>query len=82
MIDMVQHPKHYAGNAKCKLCQEPIECIDVAQHHNFNIGNAFKYLWRAGLKDKDAIIQDYEKAIVYINFEIQRLEEHHENGQV
>ena len=41
---------------------------------NFNIGNAFKYLWRAGLKDESKTIQDLEKAIFYIKDEINRLE--------
>jgi len=61
---MVNHPNHY--------CAHPsgIECIEVTRHYNFNVGNAIKYLWRAGLKD-DAV-QDLEKAIWYINDEIKR----------
>ncbi len=37
----------------------------------FNIGNAIKYLWRAGQKDSE--IQDLEKAVWYIKDEINRL---------
>jgi len=40
---------------------------------NFNLGNAVKYLWRAGLKDN--AIQDLQKAIFYINDEIERIKE-------
>ena len=46
-------------------------CLELA---DFNIGNAFKYLWRAGLKDEAKTIQDLEKAIFYIKDEINRLE--------
>ena len=36
----------------------------------FNLGNAIKYIWRADLKGKP--IEDLEKAIWYINREIER----------
>jgi len=39
---------------------------------NFCCGNAIKYVWRAGLKSKDAI-KDLEKAKWYIQREIERL---------
>ena len=47
-----------------------VECIDVAEHYGFSIGNAIKYLWRAGLKG-DAI-EDLKKARWYIDREIQK----------
>lgn len=56
-----------------------IECIDIAEHHDFCIGNAIKYLWRAGLKSEDGIskkekqIEDLKKAIWYIKREIKHL---------
>ena len=62
--DQVNHPKHYQGK---------FECIDVIEDLGlgFNLGSAFKYIWRAG--KKDAIIQDLEKAVWYINREIENL---------
>ena len=42
--DQVNHPKHYTSDPS------GIECIDITRHRNFNVGNAIKYLWRAGLK--------------------------------
>ena len=66
MSDMVNHPKHYNSHPS------GIECITIVRHHDFDIGNAIKYLWRLGLKDetgKDAIdkeIEDCRKAIWYI----------------
>lgn len=69
----VNHPRHY------NVDPSGVECIDIVRHRNFNVGNAIKYLWRAGLKDeKDDVrigqIKDLKKAIFYINDEIQRLE--------
>jgi hypothetical protein len=67
MHDPVQNPVHYTSDPS------GIECIQITRHRNFNIGNAIKYLWRAGLKE-DAKIQDLKKAIWYIEDEIKRLE--------
>ena len=66
--DMVNHPKHYTSDPS------GVECIEITRHRNFNIGNAFKYLWRAGLKDDKKTIEDLKKAIFYISDEINRLE--------
>lgn len=72
--DMVNHPNHYTADPS------GIECIEVVRHRNFNIGNAIKYLWRAGLKkeegleDKQKHIEDLKKAIFYLQDEIFRLE--------
>lgn len=62
--EAVAHPPHY--NAV-----PGIECIAVAQHFNFNLGNAIKYIWRCG--HKGPAVEDLEKARQYINFEIERL---------
>lgn len=71
--DQVNHPKHYTSDPS------GIECIDVTRHRNFNIGNAIKYLWRAGLKEDkdrkliDKQIEDLNKAVWYLVDEIHRL---------
>lgn len=73
--DNVNHPAHYNSHPS------GIECIEIARHHNFNIGNTIKYLWRAGLKseegmeDTDKQIEDLNKAIWYIQDEIKRITE-------
>ena len=67
MPDPVNHPPHYTAHPS------GVECIEITEHYNFNVGNAIKYLWRAGLKTEDAT-QDLRKAAWYINREIQRLE--------
>ena len=65
MADMVNHPPHYTTHPS------GVECIEVTEHFNFCIGNAIKYLWRAGLKDN--ALEDLMKARWYVDREIQRL---------
>lgn len=65
--DAVNHPSHYTSDPS------KIECIQITKHRNFCIGNAIKYLWRAGIKNKSTTIEDLQKAIWYINCEIDRL---------
>lgn len=67
VFDPVNRPKHYTTDPS------GIECIQITRHRNFNIGNAIKYLWRAGLKDENTTIQDLEKALFYIQDEIDRI---------
>lgn len=64
MSDPVNHPDHY------KWHPSGVECIRITEHFNFNVGNAIKYLWRAGWKDSNTHIEDLEKAIWYIQNEI------------
>ena len=64
--DPVNHPPHYTSHPS------GVECVDVAEHYGFNVGNAIKYLWRAGLKG-DAL-EDLRKAEWYVRREIQKRE--------
>jgi hypothetical protein len=68
-MDQVNHPPHYTADPS------GVECIQITRHRNFNIGNAIKYLWRAGLKNENTTIEDLEKSIWYIQDEINRLKE-------
>jgi hypothetical protein len=63
--DLVIHPTHYGGK------DNPYEAIKVieAWEVGFNLGNTLKYISRAGKKDN--IIQDLEKALFYLDREIQ-----------
>ena len=70
--DQVNHPKHYNDHPS------GVECIDIVRHHDFNTGNAIKYLWRAGLKGSDTEIQDLKKARWYIDDKIKQLEKANE----
>lgn len=66
------NPPHYREHPS------GVECIQVTEHMNFCLGNAMKYIWRAGLKG-DAI-EDLKKAAWYLDREIKRLEEENENS--
>ena len=67
-IDMVNSPPHYSWlKEKCGL-----EVIDITRHLDFDLGNAIKYILRAGRK-KDAV-EDLKKAIWYLNDKIKLLE--------
>ena len=67
--ETVNHPIYYNNHPS------GIECIEIVRHHNFNVGNAIKYLWRCGLKDDNPAVQDLQKAIFYIQDEINRIKE-------
>ena len=60
--DVVNHPPHYTNHPS------GVECIQLAEHMGFNLGNALKYIWRADLKGN--AMEDLEKASWYINREI------------
>ena len=63
----IHHPDHYNRHPS------GVECIDIAEGFNFNIGNAIKYCWRANLKPDIDPEDDLRKAVWYIEREIQRL---------
>lgn len=61
MTDSVNHPKHYNGHPS------GVECIEIVEHLGFCLGNAVKYLWRAGLKgDGGQGKEDLSKAAWYL----------------
>lgn len=60
--DQINSPRHYNSHPS------GVECIDVVEHMPFNVGNAVKYLWRAGLKG-DAV-EDLRKAAWYVAREL------------
>ena len=58
--DNVNHPSHYTDGK--------YEVIDVIESWvlNYHLGNALKYISRAGKKDPDKEIEDLEKAAWYL----------------
>ena len=74
-MEMVNHPAHYAEGRK----YEPIAVIED-WNLNFSLGSAVKYISRAGRKDKDKVIEDLQKAVWYINREIERIKGDNNNG--
>ncbi len=68
--DTVDHPSHYHAASG-------IEVIDAieAWELNFALGNAIKYIARAGRKDPKKATEDLSKALWYIERELDRLGE-------
>jgi hypothetical protein len=72
LVEKVNHPDHYGG------ALNPYEAIKVilawGLHSNFAIGNAVKYLARAGKKSQESYLDDLRKARWYLDWEIRRCE--------
>lgn len=54
------NPAHYR--------QQPYECIEFTENMNFNMGNAFKYIWR--YQDKNGT-EDLKKARWYLQRQLE-----------
>lgn len=65
MNNNVNHPSHYNDGK--------IEVIDYIEDKKlgFNLGNAVKYISRAGKKDSSKTLEDLQKAAWYLDREIQ-----------
>jgi len=62
MSDSVNHPPHYNSH------ESGVEAIDICEHMSFCIGNATKYVWRAGQKGDRT--EDLKKARWYLEREL------------
>lgn len=71
----VNHPAHYTDGR--------IEVIDFIEDKQlgYHLGNAVKYISRAGKKDPEKTAEDLKKAVWYLNRYIDRLEEAKGDGQ-
>lgn len=61
MNDAVEHPAYYTSGK--------IEVIDYIEDQKlpYHLGNAIKYISRAGKKDPEKTVEDLQKAVWYIN---------------
>lgn len=66
MHDPVNHPAHYTDGQI-----EVIDFIDDKQL-SYCLGNAVKYISRAGKKDPAKTIEDLQKTVWYLNHEIEK----------
>lgn len=66
--DLVNHPPHYTYGK--------FETIDVIEDMalGYHLGNAVKYISRAGKKDPTTFLQDLKKARWYLDRQIANLE--------
>lgn len=73
--DNVNHPAHYTDGK--------IEVIDFIEDKQlgYHLGNAVKYISRAGKKDPEKTAEDLKKAVWYLNRYIDRMEEAKGDGQ-
>jgi hypothetical protein len=67
--ELIDHPEYYGGE------DNPYEAIKVIQawELDFELGSALKYISRAGKKTPSATT-DLQKAIRYLQFELEKLE--------
>lgn len=76
--DLVAHPPHYNAGK--------IECIEFIEDQGFGpgfcIGNAIKYIARAGRKNPEHEIEDLEKAVWYLKRHIEMLRSAREGRDV
>jgi hypothetical protein len=65
-VTAVDHPAHYGG------AENPYEALKVIEAWGlgFCLGNAVKYISRAGRKDPDAYVEDLRKARWYLDRQI------------
>ncbi len=64
----VSHPHYYGGEDNVYEAIKVINALDL----NFCLGSVVKYVIRAGKKDSETRIKDLQKAIDYLQFEIQK----------
>ena len=64
--DVINHPAHYGGDTR----YEAIKVIE-AWALGFHLGNAVKYIARAGKKIR--FVEDLEKALFYLNRRIEAI---------
>jgi hypothetical protein len=67
MNDIIKYPSHYTDGS--------IETWDFIKEKNLNyfLGNAVKYISRAGKKDPNKYVEDLQKAIAFLQKEIENV---------
>lgn len=66
--EAVNHPSHYGGDST----YEHIKVVE-AWGLNYALGNCTKYICRAGKKNADTELEDLEKALWYLQHEVDRV---------
>lgn len=68
-MEMVNHPQHYGGENNTYEAIKVIEAWSL----DFCLGNAVKYISRAGKKDASKELEDLNKAVWYLNRRIKQI---------
>jgi hypothetical protein len=67
----VDHPSHYGGD----VVHEHIKCITAwGIDNDYRLGQATKYICRAGKKPGADALEDLKKALWYLQSKIEKLE--------
>ena len=74
MTDDIKSPSHYGNNWK-------VGDFIRDQHLNFHLGNAIKYICRAGYKSSESKEKDLKKAIHYLENELHHTTLHIEESE-
>ena len=68
--EAVNHPTHYGGESNVYEAIKVIEAWDL----DFCLGNAVKYISRAGKKDPSKELEDLNKAIWYLKRRVEQIQ--------
>lgn len=64
--ESTRRPSYYVSNSGVECWDVIKDLLGNAGLKGFYIGNVVKYMFRAGLKDGESAVSDYEKAAVYV----------------
>lgn len=64
----INHPTHYQSESGYECIEVMRAVLTEEQFKGFCLGNAFKYIWRAGKKDVDGFYDDVRKANWYLRY--------------
>ena len=67
-MENVNHPSHYNQNGRGECIDEMVDLIGIKGTCFFCLGNAYKYMYRAGTKEGNSFEQDMQKAKWYIQW--------------
>lgn len=73
MAESVNHPSHYGGDVPYEVIKVIEAWEKMFPSFKFNRATAVKYIPRAGEKSREKEIEDLEKAIWYLQREVDRL---------
>lgn len=73
LVEQVNHPAHYGGDTPYETIKVLRAWLTPEQLAGFCLGNAIKYLSRAGKKDSE--LTDLRKGLWYLDYYINYLKE-------
>lgn len=65
--ELIQHPSHYNAEGRKECWDEMVDVFGFEAVVTFDVLNAYKYYYRAGLKDGNPEEQDLKKIDQYLD---------------